>query len=391
MKIAYFDCFAGISGDMILGSLIDAGLDFTELQSELKKLNLPGYRLDSKPTTRLGITGTKVDVEILDSDSERHLKDIVDIIDQSAINDRIKTKSKEIFKRLASVEAKIHQKKINEVHFHEVGGIDAIIDIVGSVIGMEMMEIETVFSSKIHVGTGFTHCAHGKIPLPAPATLELLKGIPIFSDDIDAELTTPTGAAIISTLAKRFGKMPEMIVESIGYGAGYRNLNIPNLLRVTIGETTESNYETDEILQIETNIDNLNPELFEHIMERLFEIGALDVFLTPIFMKKTRPATMLTVLTSSNILHKVLTVIFDETTTLGVRFQNLKRKKLSREIMTVTTKYGKINVKTGKLGKQIITVSPEHEDAKIIALNQKVPLRDVYDEVKHVVREIYKK
>ncbi len=388
MKIAYFDCFSGISGDMILGALIDAGLDIQDIESELAKLKISGYNLKTQRVVKKGISGTKFIVEIIEQNIERKLKDIVEIVDQSDLSEDIKDLSKKIFKELATVEAKIHNKNIEEIHFHEIGGLDSIIDIIGSVIGIKKLGIEAIYSSKIHIGTGFVECQHGLIPVPAPATLELLKETSIFSTGIDAELTTPTGAAILKTLSRSFGGMPEMKVKKIGYGAGSRELEIPNLLRVYVGETSEREYEKDEVILIETNIDNMNPEFFGYISEMLLTQGVLDVFMTPIFMKKNRPATMLSVLTTSDKLDKILSTIFTETTTLGVRIHRLERRKLTREIIKVKTRFGEIKVKVGKVGEMIKNIAPEYEGCKKIAVKQKIPLRDVYEEAKDSARKM---
>ena len=388
MKIAYFDCFSGISGDMILGALIDAGLDIQDIESELAKLKISGYNLKTQRVVKKGISGTKFIVEIIEQNIERKLKDIVEIVDQSDLSEDIKDLSKKIFKELATVEAKIHNKNIEEIHFHEIGGLDSIIDIIGSVIGIKKLGIEAIYSSKIHVGRGFVKCQHGLIPVPAPATLELLKETSIFSTGIDAELTTPTGAAILKTLSSSFGGMPEMKVKKIGYGAGSRELEIPNLLRVYVGETSEREYEKDEVILIETNIDNMNPEFFGYISEMLLTQGVLDIFMTPIFMKKNRPATMLSVLTTSDKLDKILSTIFTETTTLGVRIHRLERRKLTREIIKVKTRFGEIKVKVGKVGEMIKNIAPEYEGCKKIAVKQKIPLRDVYEEAKDSARKM---
>lgn len=388
MKIAYFDCFSGISGDMILGALIDAGLDSKELESELGKLKISGFKLRMEKTVRKGISGTKFSVDINERHVERHLKDIIEIVDQSDLGDEVKNLSKKIFKELARVEAKIHNKNIEEIHFHEVGGLDSIIDVIGSVIGIKKLSIEAVYSSKVHVGTGFVECEHGTIPVPAPATLELLKGIPIYSKGIKAELVTPTGACILKTLSKSFGVVPEMKVRKIGYGAGSRDLEIPNLLRVYIGETNNGEYEKDEVILIETNLDNMSPELFDYTCETLLKQGVLDVFMTPIFMKKTRPATMLSVLTTPDKLDKAISIIFAETTTLGVRIQRVERKKLVRGIISVKTRFGEIKVKVSKIGKQIKNIAPEYENCKEIAIKQQIPLKDVYDEARGAAQKM---
>lgn len=296
MRVAYFDCFSGASGDMILGALIDAGLDLEELESELRKLKVSGYKIKAERAIRKGISGIKFSVDVTEQDMERRLKDIVEIIDQSDLDDDVKSLSKKVLVELAAIEAKIHNKNVEDICFHEVGGLDSIIDLIGSLIGIRKLGIEAVYSSKIHVGMGFIECRHGILPIPAPATLELLKDIPIYSKGIEAELTTPTGAAILKTVTKGFRVMPEMRVEKIGYGAGSRDLEIPNLLRIYIGETSDEKYEEDEVILIETNIDDINPEFFDYVSESLLRKGSLDVFMTPILMKKNRLGTMLSTL-----------------------------------------------------------------------------------------------
>lgn len=387
MKIAYFDCFSGVSGDMILGALIDAGLDIRELESELGKLQISGYKIKAEKTIRKGISGTKFSIDIIEQNARRKLRDIVEIVDQSELSDDIKDVSKKTFKELAMVEAKIHGKGIEEIHFHEIGGLDSIIDVIGSLIGIKKLGIEVAYSSRVHVGMGFIECQHGVLPVPAPATLAMLKGIPIYSQGIEAELVTPTGICVLKTLSKSFGIMPEMQVDKVGYGAGSRELEIPNLLRLYVGETSERGYEKDEVILIETNIDDINPQLLAYASETLLKQGVLDVFMTPIFMKKNRPGTLLSVLTTQDKLDKILTTIFAETTTLGVRIHHLERKKLSRQIVPIKTKFGEIIVKTGKIGNQIINIAPEYENCKEIAVKQGIPLIDVYDEAKEAARK----
>ncbi len=390
MKIACFNCFSGISGNMVLGALIDAGLEIEDLRQDLTRLNLSGYEIKARKVERGGITGTLVDVEIQEGGVERHLKDILTIIENSTLPMEVKRTTSAIFTKLAGAEAKVHGTNIEYIHLHEVGGIDAIIDIIGSVMGLRNLGIQEVYSSPLHLGTGLTKCAHGLIPLPSPATLELVKGIPVYGRDIKAELVTPTGAAIIATLAKGFGQAPLMEVETIGYGAGHRKLPIPNLLQVSIGEAVEANvpnYEEDTVTIIETNIDDMNPEFYDHVMDKLFQKGALDVFLTPVQMKKNRPVIMLSALVRKNDLGQVLDVIFEETTTLGVRLHEVRRKKLTRESIPVDTKYGKISVKIGKLGDAIKNISPEYEDCRRIAERENVPLKEVYGVAKRAAVE----
>ncbi|HVO67252.1 MAG TPA: nickel pincer cofactor biosynthesis protein LarC [Syntrophales bacterium] len=389
MRIAYFDCFSGISGNMILGALIDAGLDFHQLKLELGKLKISGYTLKVYKTTRKGISGTMFTVNTEEDHVERHLRDIEEIIDHSDLGDDIKSSSKAIFNELAHVEAKIHNSDPGKVHFHEIGGLDSIIDIVGSLIGMKLLGIEAVYASKIPVETGFVECDHGILPLPAPATLELLKGIPVYASGMEKELVTPTGIAILKNIAKSFGTIPNMKVNHIGYGAGSRNLKIPNLLRVWLGEASEKGeYEEDEVILVETNLDNMNPEFIGYASEKLLERGALDVFMTPIFMKKNRPGTLLSVLITPDKLEEIISIVFAETTSLGIRFQRLKRRKLLRELVAVETPLGSVRVKVSRTGREIKNISPEYDDCKEIAIKQGISLRKVYEEVKAAARKI---
>jgi len=380
MRIAYFDCFSGVSGDMILGALIDAGADLHKLESELGKLKISGFTLKAEKTTRKGISGTRFFVDADHSHAERHLTDIERIMDNSGLADDIKAKAKAIFRDLAEVEAKIHNTNPGDVHFHEIGGLDSIVDVVGSLIVMKMLGIETMYASRIPVGTGFVECDHGVLPLPAPATLELLKGIPVYASSIDKELVTPTGIAILKHVVQSFGTIPEMKIERIGYGAGSRDLKIPNLLRVWIGETeVKQEYEQDEVILIETNIDNMNPEILGYALERLLERGALDVFMTPIFMKKNRPGTLLSILITPDKLDETISIIFAETHSLGRRFQRLERRKLPRELITVETSFGPVRVKVSDTGMEGRILSPEYEDCREIAARLGVPLRKVYE------------
>jgi uncharacterized protein (TIGR00299 family) protein len=387
LKIAYFDCFSGVSGDMILGALVDAGLEVSELEVELSQLPVRGFRLQAEKTTRRGISGTKLSVITEEDRTERHLPDVKDIIDRSTLSDDIKDSSKMIFMELAGVEARIHRKTVDEVHFHEISGLDSIVDVIGSLVGLKKLGIGSVYASKIHVGTGFVECQHGTLPVPAPATLELLKGVPVYSKGIESELATPTGVAILKSVSKSFGRMPDMTIDRIGYGAGSRELEIPNLLRICIGEACQDRYAGDEVLLLETNIDDMNPEFFGHVSERLLTQGALDVFMTPIYMKKNRPATLLSVLTVKEKLDGILSTVFSETTTLGVRIHSVDRKVLARETISVKTTLGDVRVKVGRIGGEVKTMAPEYEDCREIAARQGVPLKDVYEAAKAACRE----
>jgi uncharacterized protein (TIGR00299 family) protein len=357
----------------------------------LAKLKLANYKIEASKVLKRYIAGTLVDVKTHKEGVERHLGDILDIIERSDLSEEVKGTSRAIFTKLAEAEAKVHGLDVEDIHFHEVGGLDAIVDIVGSVVGLRSLGIEEVYSSPLHLGTGFVECAHGMLPVPAPATLELVRGVPTYGRDVEAELTTPTGAAIITTLAKGFGRAPLMEVGAIGYGVGHRDLPIPNLLRISIGEAVEAGvwgYEEDVVTVIEANIDDMNPEFYDHVMGRLFEKGALDVFLTPIQMKRNRPAVKLSALAREANVSGVLDAFFEETTTLGVRLYEMRRKKLARESIVVETKYGRVDVKVGKLGDVVKNVSPEYEDCRRTASQLGVSLKEVYEEARRAAREM---
>lgn len=384
MKIAYFDCFSGISGDMTLGALVDLGLDQGYIKSELLKLKLDGYKLSFTNVKKHGISGTKAQVDLLHQDHSdrhhhgRHLSDIKKLIEDSELDDNIKQKAISIFVSLGEAEAKVHDVDIEEVHFHEVGAVDSIVDIVGSVIGITALNIEKIYSSPLPLGGGFAKSSHGVIPIPAPATVELLKGIPIRETNIQSELVTPTGAAIIATLSSGFGSIPEMVVENVGYGAGNKDFSEqPNMLRIIAGKSAET-LDNDSITVIETNIDDMSPQLYDMLMDRLFELGALDVFLTPIIMKKNRPAIKLTVILDKSDVQRACLCILKETTTMGLRIYETKRKKLSREIKELKTKYGIVRVKLGKIGDEVIKVIPEYDDCKKLATENNVSIMHIH-------------
>jgi hypothetical protein len=382
MRTAYFDCFSGISGDMTLGALIDAGLSLKELKSYLSKLPIDNYDITAKKVKKNGISATKADVIVKGKQKERRLPDIKKIINNSRLDKPIKEKAISIFERLAKAEAKVHRTSINNVHFHEVGAVDAIVDIVGAVICLRLLGIENISASPINTGTGFIKSAHGILPVPGPATAELLKGIPVYSTNTKMELTTPTGAAIISTLSKDFGPMPEMDIKSIGYGAGtFNSPDMPNLLRIFIGEMKNPAKDENTIL-LETNIDDMNPQLYEYVMDKLFASGALDVYLTPIIMKKGRPATMLSVLSNKDDAEALSNIIFRETTSIGLRAQEIGRIKVEREIKEIKTKYGKVRVKIAFDDKEILGINPEYEDCKRIAIKKNISLKNVIEEIK---------
>jgi uncharacterized protein (TIGR00299 family) protein len=383
MTTAYLDCFSGISGDMTLGALVDAGVSIDALRSELTKLNLSGYEITAEKVLRSGLSATKVHVRLDDKPQPaRHLADIRNIIETSELSGTIKQKSISIFERLAEAEARVHGTTPDKVHFHEVGAVDAIVDIVGSVIGLEMLGITAIAASAINLGSGSIKTAHGILPVPAPATVELLKGIPSYGSSVPFELTTPTGAVIISTLSSSFGPMPQMSVSQVGHGAGNKEIpGQPNVLRLMIGEPSAT-YDEDTSIIIETNIDDMNPQLYGHVIDKLMQHGAHDAYLTPIIMKKGRPAILLSVLTDGVKESAVLNTIFRETTSIGVRIQEVGRKKLTREIQFVDTAFGKIRVKVSKRGEEILTVTPEYEDCRKIAEEKQVPLKQVMEEAR---------
>ena len=384
MRIAYFDCFSGASGDMILGSLIDAGLSAKRLGEEFKKLRIPTVHLKAKKVLKAGISATQVIVEGRDERrSHRNLKEILRIIERSGVEADVKEKSHEIFKRIASVEGKIHHVSMEEVHFHELGGLDSIVDIVGAVWGIQQLGIEKIHVSKVNVGAGFVNCEHGILPVPAPATLSLMEGKPIYSSGVEKELLTPTGAAILTSLGSEFGPMPTMKVEQIGYGAGHVDLPHPNLLRLIIG-TSESTSNKERVVLVETNIDDMNPQFYDYVMEKLLAMKVLDVFITPILMKKNRPGHLLTVICPSERLAPVTEFLLKETTTLGLRWHEEERAKSDREILIQETKYGKIRFKLAKWDGKLVNFSPEYEDCKRLALEKRVPLKEIFEEAKRV-------
>ncbi len=378
MEIAYFDCFSGISGDMILGSLIDLGLDIEYLKNEFKKINLSGYEINAEKIKKRDISCIKVNITVKDKQKHRSLKEINALIDKSELNPEVKKKSKDIFLKLAKAESKVHNIDIDKIHFHEIGAIDSILDIIGAVIGLDKLNLKKIYCSTIPVGRGFVKSAHGKLPIPAPATSELLKGIPTYSTKVEGELTTPTGAAIITSLTNNFGEMPLIQIEKIGYGAGKSDFDHPNLLRIFVGESLE-NYDTDVVNVIEVNIDDMNPEYYEVVFEKLLKNGALDVYLTNIQMKKNRPGIKLSIITPLEITNQLTDIIFNETTTFGIRIYKTHRKKLFVEKVKVKTKYGEITIKIGKTKDEIKLISPEYEDCKKLAQENNVSLKEIYE------------
>jgi uncharacterized protein (TIGR00299 family) protein len=387
LKIAYFDCFAGASGDMILGALMDAGLSIERLREEIAKLQLTHYALDVTKVVKKGIGGSQAQI-VIDQDHHdhhhRHLSHIRDMIAASELDEKVKTRSTDIFVRLAEAEARVHRSTLEAVHFHEVGAIDAIIDVVGAVVGLAALGIDKVFCSPLHVGSGTIECAHGILPVPAPATAELIKGRPAYSTGVDGELLTPTGAAILTTLASGFGPMPAMTVNQVGYGAGTADPAIPNLLRVTIGEACDGvgDYAVEQTVSIETNIDDMNPQLYDHLMGRLLDEGALDVFLTAVQMKKNRPGTLLSVICKSDAVGSLADILMQETTTIGLRWRVDNRIMAAREIRRIHTVHGPVAVKLARRRGRIINLTPEYDDCKRLALEKGLPLKKIIDDVR---------
>jgi uncharacterized protein (TIGR00299 family) protein len=385
---AYFDCFSGISGDMTLGALIDLGVPLSWLQDQLSNMPLSGFQIATRPVVRNGITANRVDVQVDDHNPARNFKQIKSLLENSSLSEGVKSTSLNIFKKLAHAEADIHGCAVEEVHFHEVGGIDAIVDIVGTALCLQKLGIKKVSASKIPLGAGFVTSQHGKLPVPAPATLEILKDVPVYGTDIAHELVTPTGAAIIVCLAESFEPLPAMHVKKIGYGAGQRELHErPNLLRIIAGTPAKPNavaldgLQADQVTIIETCIDDMNPELFGFMMERLFADGALDVYWIPIHMKKSRPGTMVQVLCQEDRKESLIRRILTETTSLGVRHYKAHRKLLVRDHLTIATSLGEIQVKRVKNLDGSVRFIPEYEACKEIALRSNIPLRVVYDTV----------
>jgi uncharacterized protein (TIGR00299 family) protein len=389
--IAFFDCFSGISGNMALGALLDCGLPVESFRAELDKLGLRGYSLEIREVQKSGLRGLFVDIRVEETQPHRHLADIEKIIASSPLPERVRERSLLVFRKLAQAESGAHGEPVENIHFHEVGAVDAILDVVGTAICLEMLGVDKVYASAIHIGAGTVKTAHGLLPVPAPATAELLKGFPVYGRDAEAELVTPTGAALLAALAERGGDAPPMRVERVGYGAGSRDLPWANLLRVTVGDESapalapaltpalaQRGERGERVMMVEANIDDMNPQFYEHVSEKLFAAGALDVYFIPIQMKRNRPATMLGVMVDEDKLDPALGILFSETTTIGVRMYPVERRKLDREEGAVDTVYGPVQVKIAKLAGRVMNVAPEYRDCLRIAKEKNIPLKDVY-------------
>ena len=379
MKIAYFDTIAGISGDMTLGAFVSAGLSIDELASEITKLNLKGIELEASHVHRGGIAAVKLEVIISGKQHHhRNLNDIFSIIEESSLSDRVKADAKKIFMEVAKAEAKVHSSTVDKIHFHEVGALDSIIDIVGTAICLEKFSIEKIYSSPVKLGSGgFVESEHGKLPLPGPATLEILKGYPTILTEIPFELTTPTGASIIKAMSSGVLSTERIVTQEIGYGAGTREIpQVPNLLRLIVGTMMPLSAE-DDVVIVETNIDDMNPEIYPYVIDHLLSSGAHDAYLVPIIMKKGRPGILLSVMINRSKLDDALKIIFAQTTTLGVRIHAVERKKLKREQRQRQTKLGMVQVKVVWMdGKERYV--PEYEECKRLASEKNIPLLEVY-------------
>ena len=407
MRAVYFDCFAGVSGDMIIGAQLDLGADLDSLKHQLSSLELSGYQIKSRRIERSGIAATKFDVEVNETvQPARTLSDIRSIIGLSSVSGHVKDQAIRVFERLAEAEALVHGTTPDKVHFHEVGAVDSIIDIVGALIGFELLGVGRFFGSQLRVGCGLVQTAHGALPVPAPATAELLRGVPVYSGELEGEFVTPTGAALVTTLCETFGPMPRMTVARVGYGAGSRNpKGFPNALRLMLGEiedapqqslpagmqipesATEAQPEvyaasvsgtSDEtIVVVETNIDDMNPQVYGFVMDRAFALGAVDVFFTPTQMKKNRPGVLLTVLCGQDRVESIIAMLLVESTTLGIRYYDAKRRVLARSVETVETEYGPVRIKVARDGGRTLHFQPEYEDCARAALEANAPLLDV--------------
>ncbi|HZG54789.1 MAG TPA: nickel pincer cofactor biosynthesis protein LarC [Pyrinomonadaceae bacterium] len=384
MRTLYFDCFAGASGDMILGALVAAGANPHALREQLALLDVAGFEISFEPVDRSGIGATHARVLTADETQHRHLSAILKIIAGSGLSETVKARASRIFERLGEAEARVHNVPVEKIHFHEVGALDAIVDVVGACVGFELLGVERFVSSPLHVGSGTVEMAHGRFPVPPPAVVELLRGAPVYATDIKGELVTPTGAAIISTVcAGEFGALPAMRIAATGYGAGTRQYkDFPNALRVMIGETAEAATTaataSEKLLMIETNLDDTSPQIVAYATERAFALGALDCFLTPVQMKKNRPGVVVSILCRAAQREALTKLLFDETKTLGVRSYEVERRALWREFVVVETGFGKINVKVARRDDgSVCNVAPEYEDCRAAAVGAGVPLRVV--------------
>jgi pyridinium-3,5-bisthiocarboxylic acid mononucleotide nickel chelatase len=384
MRTLYFDCFAGISGDMTLGALVAAGVDPSELKEQISLLGVGGYEIGFEQVDRSGIGATRAVVTLTRHEHHhRHLSDIHEIINSSRLADTVKRRAARVFEKLAEAEAKVHQVPVEKIHFHEVGAVDAIVDVVGACVGFELLKVERFVCSALHVGSGTIEMAHGRFPVPPPAVAELLRGAPVYSTDIRGELVTPTGAAIVATLCESFGPLPPMRVERTGYGAGAREYpNFPNVLRLLVGESegaegVERSPRDEKLLMIETNVDDSSPQLVGNLMERVLAAGALDCYFTPVQMKKNRPGVLISILCRPADRESMFALLFEETTTIGARGYEVERRALERQTVKVKTEFGPVDVKVARAGGRVVGATPEYEDCRAASARAGVSLRAV--------------
>jgi pyridinium-3,5-bisthiocarboxylic acid mononucleotide nickel chelatase len=391
MRALYFDCFAGVSGDMIIGALIDLGVDIDLLRGQLSSLGLSAYEVKAKRVKRSGIAAVKFNVEVDEGKQPaRRLADIREIINRSELSGQVKARSVQIVERLAEAEAQVHGSTRDRVHFHEVGAVDSIIDTVGAMIGIEMLGVDSFFASPLRLGHGSVQTRHGLMPIPAPATAELLRGVPVYAGEVEGEFVTPTGAAIVTTLCESFGPLPAMEMTRAGYGAGSRDPKaFPNALRVILSDGPR--HKSDSVMVVETNIDDMNPQAYGFVMERAFALGALDVFIIPAQMKKARPGVLLTVLCEPAKADSIIEMLLTETTTLGVRYYETKRRVLERAIETVETEYGSIRMKVARTGAHTLHFLPEYDDCARVALESGKPVIEVQSAASAAYRERMKR
>jgi hypothetical protein len=384
MRQAYLDCFSGISGDMFVGALLDLGLPLDRLFAELQKIPLGFYEFKRTRALRGYLVGTRVEIHVPGKQPSRKLRDIEALVARSALSEGVKERVLKVFSRLAEAEGKLHYRPPEQMHFHEVGAVDSILDIVGTCVGLEFLDISVLTCSPVNVGSGSVRARHGSLPVPAPAALELLKDVPIFSSGVEGELVTPTGAALITTLAAGFGPIPAMKVERIGYGAGAREIpGQPNLARLLLGQstepvTTQPGPPGDEVVSvIEANVDDMSPQLYGFFVDRALTAGALDVTCTPIQMKKNRPGILVSVLCTPETSEALAQLLFEQTTTIGLRIYEARRKVLEREVLSVATPYGLVKIKVAKREGKVLNVAPEYEDCQRLAAEKGVPLKQV--------------
>ncbi len=391
LRAVYFNCHSGISGEMILGALIDLGANSAKIRKAIKTLNIKGCKLEVDRVQRGLIIGTKAKVSLTKSQPSRHpvrkYSDVKKLITASDFSSAVKKNSLEIFQRIAGAEAAIQNTTAKNIRSYEIGAVDSIATVVGGVVAMDSLKLDKIYSSPINVGEGFVQSARGCLPVPAPTTVKLLQGIPVFSTGAQKEMTTPIGAAMIGFYADEFGSLPAMQIVGDGYGAGDHIVaGMPNMLQIVLGKIYA---EPDELVLIETNIDDMNPEFYEGTMELLFAAGALDVYLNPIIMKKSRPANKISVLATENHRQAMTEILLHETSSFGVRHHRIERTILDRETKTVKTLWGPVKIKIGKLNGEVLQVSPEYEECKKISRKNKIPVKQVYDEARSLAIKLF--